>query len=661
MPRDDDLMRRLRPFETWYGRDEAPSTPRLLRAGPVTVQLVGGDLRYVQAGGTEIVRRIYVAVRDHNWVTIPGEISAAKLDTGARYFQFCFDARHRRRPVDFVWQGRIHGNPDGTITYSMTGKAVSPFRYNRIGFCILHPPQTSAGRPYCGLSQAGPIRGALPSLIGRQRFENGTFIPLFPAVKELALDLAQGALVRFKFQGDWFEMEDQRNWTDHSFKTYCTPLALPFPRAARRGQRIEQQISLVLEKKPRRRSSPTQSLSLSVGSGLGRNLPELGLGLANHDSPLSARELGLLRRLRLAHLRVDLHLRNPQEASRRLLEAASAAQHLDCRLEVALFLGDPAVTQLARLQGWIQTGGSIARFLVFHEAEACTAPKWVRLARQRLQASAPAAEFVGGTNAYFAELNRTRPEMSGLDGLVYSLNPQVHAFDEQSMAETLEAQAVTVRTARAFAHGRRVHVSPVTLRPRFNANATGPGSRRGRGDLPAAVDARQMSLFGAGWTLGSTKYLAEAGADSVTYFETTGWQGVVELEQGAPLPDRFPSRPGQLFPLYHVLADIARWQTAELVRCASSDPLRLIGLAFRQAKAQHFLAANLTSEPLSVTLEVRGVHSLSARTLDARNARAAMRDPDFFARSAERLLPRAGTVVMELAPYALSVLDAPAH
>ncbi len=30
-------------------------------------------------------------------------------------------------------------------------------------------------------------------------------------------------------EGEVFEMEDQRNWTDASFKTYCRPLALPIP------------------------------------------------------------------------------------------------------------------------------------------------------------------------------------------------------------------------------------------------------------------------------------------------------------------------------------------------------------------------------------------------------------------------------------------------
>ena len=44
-----------------------------------------------------------------------------------------------------------------------------------------------------------------------------------------------------------------------------------------------------------------------------------------------------------------------------------------------------------------------------------------------------------------------------------------------------------------------------------------------------------MSLFGAGWTAGSLKYLAEGGAHSLTYYETTGPDGrVLAGEQAAP-------------------------------------------------------------------------------------------------------------------------------
>jgi len=37
------------------------------------------------------------------------------------------------------------------------------------------------------------------------------------------------------FEGDVFETEDQRNWTDASFKTYCPPLRLPYPRPFEAG------------------------------------------------------------------------------------------------------------------------------------------------------------------------------------------------------------------------------------------------------------------------------------------------------------------------------------------------------------------------------------------------------------------------------------------
>ncbi len=53
-------------------------------------------------------------------------------------------------------------------------------------------------------------------------------------------------------------MEDQRNWTDASYKTYSTPLALPFPVEIRAGETVEQTVTLwVTRRKVRcRRNEP---------------------------------------------------------------------------------------------------------------------------------------------------------------------------------------------------------------------------------------------------------------------------------------------------------------------------------------------------------------------------------------------------------------------
>ena len=54
----------------YYGKDEALPKQTPLRAGPLSLIYEAGDLRYIKWGGREIVRRIYVAVRDRNWATI---------------------------------------------------------------------------------------------------------------------------------------------------------------------------------------------------------------------------------------------------------------------------------------------------------------------------------------------------------------------------------------------------------------------------------------------------------------------------------------------------------------------------------------------------------------------------------------------------------------
>src|SRR5262249_52109497 len=155
-----------------------------------------------------------------------------------------------------------------------------------------------------------------------------------------------------------------------------------------------------------------------------------------------------------------------------------------------------------------------------------TSARWVLLARQALGDYDPAARFGAGPNSNFTELNREHPPLKVLDLVSYPINPQVHAFDNLSLVENLEAQAWTVESARAIAGDPPLVVSRVTLRQRFNPEATGPEAEPPPGELPAAVDPRQMSLFGAVWTLGSVKYVVKSGVAATTYYETTGWRGV---------------------------------------------------------------------------------------------------------------------------------------
>ena len=141
---------------------------------------------------------------------------------------------------------------------------------------------------------------------------------------------------------------------------------------------------------------------------------------------------------------------------------------------------------------------------------------------------------------------------------------------------------------------------PATRRPTYPA------------ELPDSVDVRQSALYGAAWTAGSLKYVAEAGASSVTYYETTGWRGVLERAGGSQLPDAFRSVAGEVFPLYHPLADAIEWEGAEVLACTSSDVLAAVGFAVRAGRNDD-VCSSRTSRRASEEVVVAPVEGQLAR------------------------------------------------
>jgi hypothetical protein len=646
--------------ELWYGRDEPPVESRPLNAGRVAADLVDGDLRYVRAGRVELLRRLYVAVRDHNWKTIPAEISNREVEDRGERFVVRFEVVSRGGEIDLRWRGAIEGSPDGTITAEMNGIAERAFRYNRIGFCLLHGPN-SAGRPYRARTPDGEINGELPLLVGARETRDGRSCPLFPSYEELEIDLEQGASTRFVFEGDLFEMEDQRNWTDASFKTYSTPLRLGFPHRARRGQTFHQRVTasfVVPEVVSAAHGSTDQHVRLLLAESLPVHLPRLGLGAASHGRPLSVREIAVLQAVRPDHVRADVHLGSA--ASRTELErVARDASALGAEVELAVFVTDDAERELAGLASVLPVSGArLARILVFHEHEPSTAARWLHLARGCFEPILGAVPLAGGTNAYFCQVNQERPDADAVDAIAYPITPQVHAFDEASIVESAQMQAQTVRTALSFSSGRPVVVTPVTLLPRFNPSATQPEADVTPGALPPEVDLRQMSLFAAAWTVASVKYLAEGGAQSVTYYETTGWRGVIETDEGPTLSERFPSRAGMAFPVYHVLADLGEAKGAAMLSLRSSAPLSVDGLALRTADGLRLLITCLVPAPQRVEIGPLASANAALRRLNDVTAHVALFNPELFrSRAPERYAVRNGQLELELAPFEVIRVD----
>jgi hypothetical protein len=638
-------------YETWHGRDEPPATLRELCAGPLTVQLEGIDLRYVRVGDVELVRRLFAAVRDSSWGTVPPQVGEVEVEDGGDSFRVSFEALHERGDLRFRWRGSYEGTSEGKLECRFDGVADSDFQYNRIGFCVLHPRE-NAGCAYRAHTPDGELVGALPGLIGPQRVEDGKLWPLFPSYTRLEIEVAGGVWARFDFTGDLFEMEDQRNWTDASFKTYSTPLSLGWPYDAKTGGELVQSVTLSVEGEPPARDTGDGVVRIEVGEPAALKLPKIGLGLSSDGRAPTDRETELLVALRPDHLRVDLHL-SDEGWQDELERAGDTALALGTALELAVFLGEGPEAGLEELAAALPLAQArVARVLVFGEGDTVTPASLVRLARDKLADAVKDAPFYGGTDIWFTDINRTPPEVDGLDGVAYSVTATVHADDDVSVRETPAAQADTVVSARALAPGKEIAVGPVTIRPRSWPH----GVLEGVAGLPFQVDPRQCALFGAAWTAASLKHLCEIGADVITYFETTGWRGVIESDEERPAG--FPSRPGAAFPLYHVLADLGDWKDSRVLGATSSEPLAVEALCAHDDAGWHLLVANLTPEPRRCAVGTLPVGQVSVRMLDEAGARRAGEDPEGYRGSAERRDAPGGRLELELGPYAVARVDA---
>ena len=588
-------------------------------------------------------------IRSTQFLSLTTFLHDMRKTIGPESFDLQFAVENKQDEIDFQWTGSIVGASNGTVSFRMEGTAKSSFWKNRIGFCVLHSTAELAGAR-CSVETVDGIclDGEFPRFISPHQ--------VFSKIKAISHDVVPGVHAEVRLEGDVYEMEDQRNWGDASYKTYCPPLSLPFPAEIPAGSRVSQAITVVVKGNiPKIGLDPADEPIIIKLREARTVLPRIGLELAPGVSPLSSETIERLRALHLTHLRVDLRLNDGAYQSQ-LQRATNEATRLGIALEVALFLTDDAQREIEQLRvAFDRARSPVQTWLVFHVSEKSTTQRWLNMARAGLSSYNSEALFGVGTDANFAELNRCRPPASGVDLVSYPLNPQVHAFDHNNLIENLQAQASMVESLRQFAGDAFVSVSPVTLRPR----ATRDGASRERlpasGELPASVDPRQMSLLGSVWTAGTLKSLSEAGVYSITLYETAGWKGVMDAEPSLRR-EEFPCLPGSVFPLYHVCADFGEFQGGEAIACSSTAPRQAQALALAQGDRLRIILANMTPQKQAIRLLLGAACKFQMKVLDESTAEWAMTNPEAF-RSAPGEFLTADKGEIELAPLALMKLD----
>jgi hypothetical protein len=204
------------------------------------VELDNGQLRYLKLDGIEVLRAVAFLVRDENWGTYVPTIGNLKVEQRADGFSVSYKAVCGKGSQEISYDAKIEGRSDGSLEFTGSATPKTDFLTARTGFVVLHP-----------------LKGVVGKEVEVEHVDGTTVKSKFPAqvdpvqpflhIRALTHAVMPGVKATVRFEGDTWEMEDHRNWTDQNFKTYSTPLSAPYPVLVSAGQRIEQSVEIRVE------------------------------------------------------------------------------------------------------------------------------------------------------------------------------------------------------------------------------------------------------------------------------------------------------------------------------------------------------------------------------------------------------------------------------
>ena len=592
-----------------FGTDEPVPADRQFNAGALSLHLVDGAIRRLCWHGVEVVRGISCPIRDENWATHASVLANESITETPEGFEI--------RQVRLVADGALRidlifkAGSDGTFHAVAEMSAAREFVTNRAGFTLLHPLRGVAGNAL-GLTHPDGAKTAslFPLLISPNQVAD-RISGLRHSVDEIDIDIA--------FTGEVFEMEDQRNWSDASFKTYCRPLSLPRPYRLQAGDVQRQEIQVRLQ------GVPAKSTALQVSApaklalvAAGETVPRLAVAMEEGTLPVAP---ALCRLLGPAILQLRV---TPQSAAAVCESAAALAIPAEIELEIVVpSISDPQPA-LARVAADCKRAAlAVARVVALPESYLNSyqpggpwpaGPTPQDLA-PHVRAAFPRAGIGGGVLTYFPELNRCRP--GSCDYVTHGSSAIVHAADDWSVRENLEGLSHILESGRALAGNRDYRLGLVAIGMRSNPYGAGVVENIQQNRVAmAGADPRQRGLFAAAWAVGAAAATEGHGVSSLALSALVGPFGAIHRQEAWAQPGY--QEDGMVYPVFHVLRFLSAMGGAARLSMRSAGN----GIA-GVASEDYLIIANLGTNASSVQLP----RDAEIRTLNAGSFQSAIYDP----------------------------------
>ena len=557
-----------------------PSQPHL-KVGDFDLGVVAGGLNAVRWRGVEVLRGVHCLVRDENWAAFTPENFAmttfTDTDLSHGTFRQTFELGSSAA-VDLT----VSADYAGRLELAVEITAKSDFLTNRTGLVVLHPIREVAGTKLTVLHpDHSETQTEFPKLISPSQPVSN--------IESLSHNIGDVA-VRVTLSGDVFEMEDQRNWSDASFKTYCRPLALPYPFPVRKGEVIWQKLTLQVEAAAGidAADQPNNNRETAVRLVSPAKIPEILLAVENDWLP-EAKASECIKHSMPAGLLVRVYAGDAE--ARSVTSVVQAARRISdlIDLEIVLGEGDPSAI-LLRVAAELDAVGSSPRrvfalpidWMRSYQPGEAPPPSTLETCIASASVAFPNVQIGAGMMTNFTEMNRNRPR-SGFGHFVTHGNTAiVHAADDTSVWQTLEALPHIFESAKAIAAGRAYRLGLMSIGMRSNPYGNGLVSNPDRQQIAmAGEDPRQTTTFAAAYAIGAAAAAAMANVEAMALAAPLGRFGVMR-NAGPSIA---------VFPIFHAIRALIQISGKAVTKLQGLDQ-GLVGVA---ASDGNLLVANCST------------------------------------------------------------------
>jgi hypothetical protein len=389
--------------------------------------------------------------------------------------------------------------------------------------------------------------------------------------------------LNIRFDGIHFEMEDQRNWGDASYKIYSGSLLDPFPYKENKNSAFHQEIEITMREKNNSLVTTSNQNILPNNIKEEYTMPKIGIKVDNDINGIDLVNVDFLYHL------VDFE--NNTESSK------PRFNHLPIYLVALIDHSKKVEVIIKDIKDYIVANKiNVNKLLICPKIYLNSfqpAGQWPSVPKlgdyyKEAKIQLPDVHIFSGMVTNFTELNRKKPD-GDFDGINFSFTPIVHDASDYGVLDTPNSIKFILHSINNFTKDTPIHIGPMTLGMHFNpyGEKLAPNIDKVRLEM-TDLDPRHDSLFSLNWTIAVFSETLSKNTKFITIASLKGIHGIL-------------TENNQKRPLFHLYEVMLYFKNAKIYKIEKKNSIS--GVKLVKEEKMYYLLTNNSSNQTSYILE----------------------------------------------------------